>query len=370
MSQDQPTRLSEEERRKVFWLLKKYSSYTAWEALAQAYYRFADAWMKAMRTADDADIDEFNQDATKSILTGRIGFEKGLARLKKGDRSVWRRSRERSYAAWGPLAQAAYQLNFIRKIMDPVEYVFDWMKNKEEVIAAAAALEDMRFGQESVLERLDVDFAPMCPWNALATFHPVYQLPMNDPKHLNFPARLPEVPPPTDITVHTGDEVPFDGIYEPEWGEPVRPEPGLWARMQAARDQRPSLFEPVPQPLVRGRHIGCMNYLVKHTVAPTYRDEERDKPWPVVWRLIWKDERYLDGVIPEEEALYMAVVEPTAEAHPPSTPAGQPCPRTGWWFTPAKATGRRRFFKQGEVMPDFPSDRGQVIWQWDERQEA
>ncbi len=83
MSQDQPTRLSEEERRKVFWLLKKYSSYTAWEALAQAYYRFADAWMKAMRTADDADIDEFNQDATKSILTGRIGFEKGLARLKK-----------------------------------------------------------------------------------------------------------------------------------------------------------------------------------------------------------------------------------------------------------------------------------------------
>lgn len=47
--------------------------------------------------------------------------------------------------------------------------------------------------------------------------------------------------------------------------------------------------------------------------------------------------------------------------------AGQPCPRTGWWFTPAKAHSRRHF-KTGEVMPDFPSDWGQVIWQWDERQ--
>jgi hypothetical protein len=368
MSHDHPTPMSEDERRKVFWLLKKYSSYTAWEALAQAYYRFADAWMTAMRKAElDQDALEWRSDHTKDILTGRIGFEKGLARLKKGDRSVWRRSYERSYAAWGPLAQAAYQLNFIRKIMDPVEYVFDWMKNKEEVIAAAAALEDIRFGQESVMERLEENVAPGSPWNALATFHPVYQLPMNDPKHLNFPAQLPDVPPPTDLTVNTGEEVPVDGIYEPEWGEPVQPDPGLWARMQAALGVRPSLYEPAPQPLVRRRHIGCMNYLVAHTVAPTYRDEERDKPWPVTWRLIWKDERYLDGTVPEEEAQYLAPAEPTADARPPSTPAGQPCPRTGWWFTPAKAHSRRRF-QAGEPMPDFATDWGQVIWQWDEQQ--
>ncbi|PPE65843.1 Imm72 family immunity protein [Caldimonas caldifontis] len=364
MSHDHPTPMSEDERRKVFWLLKKYSSYTAWEALAQAYYRFTDAWMTAMRRADDADIDEFNQDATKSILTGRIGFEKGLARLKKGDRSVWRRSYERSYAAWGPLAQAAYQLNFIRKIMDPVEYVFDWMKNKEEVIAAAAALEDIRFGQESVMERLEQNVAPKSPWSVLATVHPKHRLPMRDPRHLNFPAQLPEVPLPSDLTVNTGEEVPVDGIYEPEWGEPVQPDPGLWARVQAALGVRPSLYEPAPQPLVRRRHIGCMNYLVAHTVAPTYRDEERDKPWPVTWRLIWKDERYLDGTVPEEEAQYLAPAGPTADARPPSTPAGQPCPREGWWFTPAKANSRRHF-KAGEVMPDFKSDYGATIWQWD-----
>ena len=47
--------------------------------------------------------------------------------------------------------------------------------------------------------------------------------------------------------------------------------------------------------------------------------------------------------------------------------AGQPCPREGWWFTPAKA-GSRRHFKQGEVMPAFSTDYGATIWQWDKQQ--
>lgn len=47
--------------------------------------------------------------------------------------------------------------------------------------------------------------------------------------------------------------------------------------------------------------------------------------------------------------------------------AGQPCPREGWWSTPAKADSRRRF-KLGELMPDFKTDYGTVIWQWDDQQ--
>jgi len=46
---------------------------------------------------------------------------------------------------------------------------------------------------------------------------------------------------------------------------------------------------------------------------------------------------------------------------------GKPCPREGWWFTPAKADSRRRF-KEGELMPDFNSDYGATIWQWDTNQ--
>lgn len=47
--------------------------------------------------------------------------------------------------------------------------------------------------------------------------------------------------------------------------------------------------------------------------------------------------------------------------------AGQPCPREGWWHTPAKA-GSRRQFKTGEPMPEMGSDYGQTIWQWDDVQ--
>lgn len=47
--------------------------------------------------------------------------------------------------------------------------------------------------------------------------------------------------------------------------------------------------------------------------------------------------------------------------------ARQPCPRAGYWFTPAKA-GSRRHFEAGETMPSFESGYGLTIWQWDENQ--
>ena len=48
-------------------------------------------------------------------------------------------------------------------------------------------------------------------------------------------------------------------------------------------------------------------------------------------------------------------------------PAGQPCPKAGYWMTPAKLDSRR-MFKQGEVMPDLDSNYGATIWQWDEQE--
>ena len=370
-------RMTDDERRKVFWLLKKYSSYTAWEALALAYYLFADAFMLAykLRTPDpnepdQTSIDEWMAGHLKAVLDGRIGFEKGLPRLKSGDRSVWRRSRERSFASWGHFAKGCFQINFIQKIMDPNEYVFDWMKNKDAVVAAAKALEAERYGQESILERLSDQAAPMAPWNALATVHPVYRLPMNDPKHLNFPAVLPDIPAPIGTTVDTGDEVPVDGIYEPEWGESESVSPsGLFGKVRTAFVGKPSLIDaPSAGISPRREHLGCMNYFLANTSAPPYQDREQDQPMPVTWRLIWKDERYLDGVIPSEEPEYLApAAAPAAEIARLRCEAGRPCPREGFWFTPARPNSRRAF-QQGEVMPDVGGAYGSTIWQWDEQQ--
>ena len=362
-------KMTDDERRKVFWLLKKYSSYTAWKALAEAYYAFADAWMVAMRKADDADIDEFNQNATKDILDGRIGFEKGMAALKTGHRNVWRLGRV-GYAGWGHLQKSSDAMDFVQRIMDPVEYVFEWMKNKDQVLAANAALQDIRFGQESVMEPMEGNAARMAPWNALATSHPAYGFPMNDPKHLNFPALLPEVPSSSGIVVDTGTEVLIDGIYEPEWGEiESLAGGGLLGKIKLAMVGKPSLIESAAEVIgPRREHIGCMNYLLANALAPTYRDGELDKPMPVTWRLIWKDERYVDGVIPPEEADYLApVAAPAADTAQLRCEANQHCPREGWWFTPASA-GSRRHFQQGEVMPAFNAQYGATIWQWDEQQ--
>lgn len=49
---------------------------------------------------------------------------------------------------------------------------------------------------------------------------------------------------------------------------------------------------------------------------------------------------------------------------PARVPAGQPCPQSGYWFTPAKADSRRHF-KSGDVFPDIPDAAyGTVLWQW------
>ncbi|PKG35669.1 hypothetical protein CXF65_06625 [Psychrobacter sp. Sarcosine-3u-12] len=45
--------------------------------------------------------------------------------------------------------------------------------------------------------------------------------------------------------------------------------------------------------------------------------------------------------------------------------AGQPCPKSGYWFTLAKSDSRA-YFKQGDIMPDYPNNQwGEVIWQFE-----
>lgn len=63
---------------------------------------------------------------------------------------------------------------------------------------------------------------------------------------------------------------------------------------------------------------------------------------------------------------HAAVEEPRVER----VPAGQPCPRSGWWHTPAQANSRR-YFQQGDVFPGIDaSDYGATFWLWSPDQSA
>ena len=116
-----------------------------------------------------------------------------------------------------------------------------------------------------------------------------------------------------------------------------------------------------------------MDYQLAGTEAPEVKVSHARGLEPTVWTLLWADHRYEDGSIPEEEALFFAIPETPppapADSGPTRCEGGRPCPREGYWFTPAK-TGSRRHFQAGETMPDFNSDYGSTFWQWDERQET
>jgi hypothetical protein len=113
-----------------------------------------------------------------------------------------------------------------------------------------------------------------------------------------------------------------------------------------------------------GRYWGPMARMaqnIAYTVDDRWEEDPDDQDWildekytgPIDWPANWREEVDLPG---------------DARPRPPSTPAGSPCPRTGWWFTPAK-TNSRRHFQAGQIMPDLHADWGLTIWQWDMRQD-
>lgn len=342
--------MTDDDRKKIFWLLKKYSSYTAWKALGDAFQAFTDSWEFAVRNATPPlDSDDFWVEALKDFWKGCEIFDKGLALLIKGDRYIFRRKHN-----W-----IAYEkLSYARKLMEPEEYEHHWMKNKNEVFSTyeqainlihiflISELEDP-IQQRAQLTSIDVFESNRYPFDAA-------------PIQFNFPPALAEVPDPSNITIDTGKEVTITGIWEPEWPD-VDGKSGLLKNVV-------SLFAaPTPANVQKG----CMNYLIAGTTAPLYQDTEKGAKMSVRWRLVWEDTRYQDGIVPDEEQDYLRInpitaVEIAAPEHIRAA-ANTPCPVSGFYFTPAQANSRRQF-KQGDIMPSIGNDYGLTIWQWDETQ--
>ena len=78
----------------------------------------------------------------------------------------------------------------------------------------------------------------------------------------------------------------------------------------------------------------------------------------------------------EENELFKKLEEKQAQQKPQSLPpgasqqaepvsytvrGGSRCPRTGWWYTHVDG-GKPRFFREGEIFPEFPPDPS--YWQW------
>lgn len=325
---------NERDRQALFWWLKRNTSYTAIKHNADLWAAFAAEWEKWLRSQDDPY--EHLIESYKYILDDQVNYERGLERLRHGDRSVWRR---RSVEGWF----AKINTGLIDRRMEwdaPPEY---YAEHEGVPLFLLRAYYTAHYSAMACSHH--GTYRGMAPYLGGATS--AVQARRMFAK-LSFDTSLPE--PRWDVSFAPGKRAPKDGIYEMVNSE--------------------------------GHIIGGLAWFIKGEEA-SLTDVIEFGPGAVnedgtdfVWRLLWEDTRYKDGSIPEEEELYplqepLSPVEeraayqqpsPESKQHP-NVPANQPCPESGWWFTPAKADSRR-YFKQGDIMPSLGGDYGQTFWQW------
>jgi hypothetical protein len=319
--------MTEEDRKKIFWYLKRITSYTAWKRQADAFDHFAEIFEKQVKEQPHAPGFMGGTNWERSypeVLKCQVLYEKALNRLKQGDRSVW------LYNELGIMGDAAVIAS-------------SWHANM--VNHGAGAQEDKYFDgkyvpdMEAALKEwfacaLTAGYLQPQFENAYApdTFHPemFHAYPKLGKPAVIFPSHLPEVPVlEQEISVRTGEQVPVFGIYEPQIKD------------------------------------GCMNYLLGGTTAYSYDMVQKR---PVTWRLIWEDTRYLDDHVSNEEDQYFPFQSKQLEATPVfvgsdliSASTGQICPKAGKWAVMNDLQGIATLNK-GEKMPQH--EGRDVVWVW------
>jgi hypothetical protein len=335
-------KMTEDDRKRLFWYLKRRTSYTAWKREAEAFDRFAEIFEKQVIEEPIAKAETMIGDTNweshyPDVLKGQVYYEKGLERLLRGDRTVW------LYNDRGILDDAQnISGNWYSELVNhgmrgdhgyDGKYVDELTKSMEEFSKACS---DTGYLQPMMADRPALEFwgewmecvlnneeYPRNPDPGMRTFK--YSL-------IVYPDPLPPVPEPeTEVLIRTGEEVPVFGIYEPQ-----------------VKD-------------------GCMNYLLGSVPAPTLEYEGSDDR-PVTWRLIWEDKRYIDGEIPSEESRCFTDVN-TAEPYVApsvandllSAKTGELCLRSGNWAVLDDLDARESVLK-GKPMPQYAGR--DVIWVW------
>lgn len=313
------------ERRKIFYWLKQVSSWTAWNRIFTYYKAWADAAEASVRAADNAGIldkSSIPYDDYVFILKGLAHFEEGVNRLHRGDKRVFQYNahgefamagRAPSYWGTGIWGRGEFWIDH-----ENTPHWHDFERTLEQFSAASAECAMV------ILESSDLDAAA-------PNIYGVW-LQKNLPI-MHFPPLLDDVPEPSEeVLVRTGRIIPCSGIWEP---------------VDVPKPKGFSLFK---QPAPRGPFpiIGCMNYLHGGSPAPRAKQETETASLraDVTWRLLWRDDRYQDGSVPDEERDYRFMKPDPAPSEKTSasmsTPAtsrsletaesGRAAPRSGRWL--------------------------------------
>ena len=250
------------DRRKIYWYLKRKTSYTAWKREADIFDRFAEVFAKQIGEQPHApgrmDGTDWPLFRSKVVKAQRC-YEQALARLLTGDRTIFLNN------DGGVMVDAATSAEYwYTELVDNGargDHSYDG-KYVPALTALMHAYSDA-CAVRGYLQPMTSE-TPAPEWWTTFWYDAYVRL--------GIPDDVPKVPPPGDIIVMTGETVPAFGVYEPQIKD------------------------------------GCMNYLLAGTRAPTVWEsdgaEATGRVRFVRWRLIWEDRRYVDGTLPLEEASY------------------------------------------------------------------
>lgn len=358
----------EQKQREAFYLVKKYSSYTWYLEIFRLWKRFCinyeqDFYRKPVTApAGDykgageiykpTDWDEAN---LKMFWAYARDMEEGLSLLISGTKT-------RAYESLSSGTRFGQWL-FSRRFEEMDLSVFGYRRSPGHGIATgifsdAQVAHDMAMadGIRYHTDELRRDHSNLPNKNHIEYWEPLarqLRIPYGIPAH-----PLEPVPPldPRMPTVITGDKVPALGIWM------VEPDQAHAEQTYCMAYLRP--WTPAIDTISEQEYeINTRWIRTRDEKWRPYSDKVKD--YPIRWRLLWHDTRYEDGRIPPEEAEYLIYREPKAEIKAPPEclrcEAGEPCPREGWWVSPASAG--RRYFKQGETMPSGQTGWGKTIWQ-------
>jgi hypothetical protein len=293
---------SEHERQVLFAWLKQASSLTAWRRI----YTFNQVFVDAVTVAYEDEqktlgaVKTIPASGYADVLRGPAAFRAALERLEQGDRRCFTFLRAPGHFSGGLFEVKWWQNMYSgyhsgRNGWDVADSPH-WPQIETAMHASLAALSDV-----GVV--LQVRFSNEVP-ATITHVSPYLAYEQNSLiRHLNNQSTLAAVPRAvSEVLVPTGQTIPCYGVWEP-----VRI--GHAAHAQATPKGLPHTL--VASREVDGRTLdGCMNYLHADFAAPTIafrEDGQGEENRPTTWRLVWRDDRYGDSPVPDEEQNYVFV---------------------------------------------------------------
>ena len=358
--------INQKSRNKVFYLLKKYTSYALLKKVMLLNKEFVDAFERQLRHPSDLIINNITDNDQLRHEQEFLGFLDGLNHLENILKRLFFSSNKKEI----------YHLIFEVNGGSLFDRYADEMGLKNDIFYKTLGLghshgyiydpydhtsyvEKMLFSGEilnlTVITMLGGEyFFPnkhiiYNKWSYESLFSESYWPLIKEIVEPTTPC--PAYNESSKEQIPSGEEIQISGIYEPWFDEPV--------------------YKKLTQDPEYNVYVGCPNYFLEGSEATQYKLEGTDDWYDVKWHLIWEDNRYVDGVIPEEESAYtfdldIKTLSNISENNHEklSIRAREKVPQAGYWYTTAKETSRQ-YFKQGDIFPDVESDWGEVYWYFD-----